>query len=296
MQDSPYFTSEEAAAYLRIRERKLYELAATGGVPCAKVGGKWVFPRAALDRWIEAGMARPAGVSPAEPPPIVGGSTDPLLEWAARKSGSGLALLPEGSEAGLARLAENSVAIAAVHLHDLENDTRANEDAVAAHPDLYNCVVVGFVRREQGLLVAPGNPKKLESVSSAVAAGASFGMRQPGAGAQLLLERLLKSAGLRLSDLKTAAAPFATGQDLAQAIRSGEADCGLATRAVATGLGLGFAPLEWERFDLVLRRRTYFQPGPQALFALMRGDAFRRQAEALTGYDLSETGVVRLNR
>lgn len=296
MQDSPYFTSEEAAAYLRIRERKLYELAATGGVPCAKVGGKWVFPRAALDRWIEAGMARPAGVSPAEPPPIVGGSTDPLLEWAARKSGSGLALLPEGSEAGLARLAENSVAIAAVHLHDLENDTRANEDSVAAHPDLYDCVVVGFVRREQGLLVAPGNPKKLESVLSAVAAGASFGMRQPGAGAQLLLERLLKWAGLRLSDLKTAAAPFATGQDLAQAIRSGEVDCGLATRAVATGLGLGFAPLEWERFDLVLRRRTYFQPGPQALFALMRGDAFRRQAEALTGYDLSETGVVRLNR
>lgn len=296
MQDSPYLTSEEAAVYLRIKERKLYELAATGAVPCAKVGGKWVFPRAALDRWIEAGMASPAGLSPAQAPPIVGGSTDPLLEWAARASGSGLALLPEGSEAGLSRLADNSVAMSAVHLHDMESDARANEDAVAAHPELYDCVVIGFVRREQGLLVAPGNPKKLETVASAVAAGARFGLRQRGAGAQLLLERMLKTAGLKASDLRTADAPFATGQDLAQAIRSGEVDCGLATRAVAAGLGLGFAPLEWERFDLALRRRTYFQPGPQALFALMRGDAFRRQAETLTGYDLSETGLVRLNR
>jgi putative molybdopterin biosynthesis protein len=296
MQDHLYLTSEEAAAYLRIKERKLYELASTGSVPCSKVGGKWVFPRAAIDRWIEAGMARPAGLSPAEPPPIIGGSTDPLLEWAARRSGSGLALLPEGSEAGLARLAENSISIAAIHLHDMDDDQRANEDAVGARPELHDAVVIGFVRREQGLLVAPGNPKAIRNVEAAVAAGARFGLRQAGAGAQLLLDRLLSLSGLKLSDLKTPGAPYATGQDLALAIRSGEVDCGLATRAVAVGLGLGFAPLEWERFDLVLRRRTYFQPGPQAFFALLQSDDFRRQAETLTGYDLSEAGRVRLNR
>ena len=296
MQDSPYFTSEEAATYLRIKERKLYEMASTGAVPCSKVGGKWVFPRAALDRWIEAGMSRPAGLSTADAPPIIGGSTDPLLEWAARRSGSGLALLPEGSEAGLARLAGKSVAMAAIHLHDMEDDARANEDAVASRPELHDAVVISFVRREQGLLVAPGNPKDLSDVASAVAKEAVFGLRQPGAGAQMLLERMLYLAGLKASNLKTANAPFATGQDLAQEIRSGDVDCGLATRAVAAGLGLDFVPLEWERFDLVLRRRTYFQPGPQALFKLMQEDAFKRQAEALTGYDLSETGRVRLNR
>lgn len=296
MQNISYLTSEEAATYLRIKERKLYEMAASGEVPCAKVGGKWVFPRAALDRWIEAGMSRPAGVSPAEAPPIIGGSTDPLLEWAARRSGSGLALLPEGSEAGLARLVGNTVSMAAIHLHDMENDERANENAVGARPELYDAVVIGFVRREQGLLVAPGNPKGLQSVESAASARAKFGLRQAGAGAQLLLERLTFLAGLKLADLKTPGAPYATGQDLAQAIRNGEADCGLATRAVAAGLGLGFVPLAWERFDLVLRRRAYFQPGPQAFFALMRSDEFRRQADALTGYDLSETGRVRLNR
>ena len=62
MQDDRYLTTEEAAAYLRLKERKLYELVARGAVPCAKVTGKWLFPRAALDRWIVdnacAGIAR----------------------------------------------------------------------------------------------------------------------------------------------------------------------------------------------------------------------------------------------
>ena len=296
MQGSPYLTSDEAAAYLRIKERKLYEMAASGSVPCSKVGGKWVFPRATLDRWIEASMSRPAGVSPAQAPPIIGGSTDPLLEWAARHSGSGLALLPEGSEAGLARLAANSVCMAAVHLHDLDLDERANEDSVRAMPDLFDAVVIGFVRREQGLLVAPGNPKGLISLESAIASSAKFGMRQAGAGAQQLLERMLFRLGAKATELNASVFAYATGHDLAQAIRSGDVDCGLATRAVAAGLGLGFAPLTWERFDIALRRRTYFEPGPQTLFALLRSDEFKRQAQALTGYDLAQCGLVRLNR
>ncbi len=97
---TPYLNTEDAAAYLGIRERKLYELVANGAVPCSKVTGKWLFPRAALDRWIEAGMAKPHGFVAQDAPPIVGGSHDPLLEWALRRSGSGLALLSVGSEAG----------------------------------------------------------------------------------------------------------------------------------------------------------------------------------------------------
>src|ERR1041384_205201 len=96
-------TTDEAAVYLRLSERKLYELVANGAVPCTKVTGKWLFPRAALDRWLVAGLVLPA-LAQAPAPPIVGGSHDPLLEWALRESGSGLASLPEGSEAGLRRL------------------------------------------------------------------------------------------------------------------------------------------------------------------------------------------------
>src|ERR1700704_2305916 len=109
-------TTDEAATYLRLSERKLYELVATAAVPCSKVTGRWLFPKAALDRWVMAGLvSRAALVQPA--PPIVGGSHDPLLEWALRESGSGLATLPEGSEAGLGRLARGDVMAAPDHLH-----------------------------------------------------------------------------------------------------------------------------------------------------------------------------------
>ena len=63
-------------------------------------------------------------------PPIVGGSHDPLLEWALRESNSGLASLPEGSEEGLRRLTRGEVMVAAIHLHRLDGDDEtANLDS-----------------------------------------------------------------------------------------------------------------------------------------------------------------------
>ena len=87
--------------------------------------------------------------------------------------------------------------------------------------------------------------------------------------------------------------PCPTGPDIAQAVRVQRADCGIATRAVALAAGLDFVPLTWERFDLVLRQRDYFTPGPQALFDFLRTAAFRDRAAELGGYDVSETGRVR---
>ena len=120
-------TTEEAATYLRLSERKLYELVANGAVPCTKVTGKWLFPKAALDRWLAAGLVGPSALAQAPAPPIVGGSHDPLLEWALRESGSQLASLPEGSEAGLTRLARGEVTAAAIHLHRLDGDDELRE-------------------------------------------------------------------------------------------------------------------------------------------------------------------------
>ena len=87
--------------------------------------------------------------------------------------------------------------------------------------------------------------------------------------------------------------PCPTGPDIAQSVRTGRADCGIATRAVALSAGLGFVPLTWERFDLALRQRDYFLPGPQALFGFLRTAAFRDRAAELKGYDVAETGQVR---
>ncbi|HZS64160.1 MAG TPA: helix-turn-helix transcriptional regulator [Xanthobacteraceae bacterium] len=287
--------TEEAADYLRLSERKLYDLVAQGAIPCTKATGRWLFPKTALDRWLAAGLIAPAGLRSETRPPIVGGSQDPLLDWALRDSGCGLATLSEGSEAGLRRLARGEVMMAAIHLHRIDGDDEtANTETVAQTPGLHDAVVIAFARREQGLLVAPGNPLKITSLETAARLRVRVAQRQAGAGAQLLLLALLARAGLQAGALALQEPPCPTGPDLGQAIRSGRADCGIASRSVAQGAGLEFVPLLWERFDLVLRQRDYFLPGPQAFFTYLRTAVFRGQAAELRGYDVAQAGMVRL--
>jgi molybdate-binding protein len=159
---------------------------------------------------------------------------------------------------------------------------------------LHDAVVLGFARREQGILVAPGNPLGLSDMASIATSRARMAQRPAGAGAQLLLLALLARAGIALDDLKLARPAFPTGPDIAQAIRAGRIDCGIATRSVAKSAGLDFLPLAWECFDLVIRQRGYFMKAPQALFDFMRQQVLHDRAAELGGYDVSDAGAVRL--
>jgi excisionase family DNA binding protein len=292
-----FLTTSEAADYLRLGERKLYELVTTGAIPCTKVTGKWLFPRHELDLWVLSGLARPAGMLIAEPPPVVGGSQDELLDWSLRESGSGLGSISEGSMRGLERLQRNEVMAAAVHFHgrDPSDDVAgdASVEALRAAPDLHDAVLVAFVRREQGLVLPPGNPKQLHGLADVLALGARMAMRQQGTGAQMLLDVLLKRAGATTRDLRRVETPALTGPDLAELVRAGQADCGIATRASARSAGLDFVPLVWENFDLAMRHRSYFRPAMQALLRFLGERRLRQRAEELTGYDPSAAGQIR---
>ena len=205
-------------------------------------------------------------------PPIVGGSHDPLLEWALRESNSGLASLPEGSEEGLRRLTRGEVMIAAIHLHRLDGDDEtANLDAVADAPGIARCrgaeLLRGASRAFWSRLAIrsasatwPRSPRRAHAWRNA----------PPAPARNCCCSRYWRAAGIGLDELKLAKPAFPTGPDIAQAVRAGRIDCGIATRAVARSAGLDFLPLTWERFDLVLRQRDYFMTGPQALFNFMR--------------------------
>jgi putative molybdopterin biosynthesis protein len=288
-------TTSEASQYLRLKERKLYELVAEGAIPCTKVTGKWLFPQHELDQWLMVSLTRPSGFVHPEPMPIVGGSHDPLLDWALRASASGLATLSEGSSAGLARFAEGGVVAAAIHLHGLD-DGDANIAALANRADFVDAVLIGFVKREQGFLVPSGNPRGIATIADIVAGGVRMAMRPHGAGAHLLLLALLGRAGIAFDRLVTVSPACPTGPDIAQAIRAGRADCGVATRAVAASVGVDFVPIEWESFDLVMRQRDYFRPPLQALLGFLRGETFAARAAELGGYDIAPAGRLRFAR
>jgi putative molybdopterin biosynthesis protein len=292
-----FLTTSEAADYLRLGERKLYELVTNGAIPCTKVTGKWLFPRHELDLWVLSGLARPAGMLAAEPPPVVGGSQDELLDWSLRESGSGLGLMSEGSARGLERLQRDEVMATALHFHGLEADGALAPDAsvkaLRDAPSLHDVVLVGFARREQGLVLPPGNPKHLRGLADVLSLGVRVALRQQGTGAQMLLEVLLRRAGASLRDLRCVETPALTGPDLAELVRTGHADCGIATRAAARAAGLAFVPLVWENFDLAMRQRSYFRPPMQALIRFLSERRLRQRAEELTGYDPSPAGQIR---
>ncbi len=99
--------TREVAAYLRLKERRIYDLVRANALPHVRATGKLLFPRDEVDAWLASKSASPQKARAAAPA-IVAGSHDPLLEWAARESGSGLAVLACGSRAGLDSLADGA--------------------------------------------------------------------------------------------------------------------------------------------------------------------------------------------
>src|SRR6185295_17623154 len=126
-----------------------------------------------------------------------------------------------------------------------------------------DAVAVEWAHRAQGLVVAPGNPMKLRTVGDVARRKARVVVRQPASGSQRLLEHLAGRAKLAVAALHVVGKPALAETDLAAAIRDGKADAGIAIEAAARAHGLEFVPLARERFDLVVRRRDYFEPAMQ---------------------------------
>ena len=288
-----YLNTQEVAAYLRLKERTIYELVRHRQIPCSRVTGKLLFPRRLIDLWVTRQVDF-EGAELAQAPAVVAGSHDPLLEWALRASGSELALLTGGSADGLARLAADKALVAGLHILDGESD-QYNVPAVQATHGLADIVLIEWAKREQGLVLARGNPHGIRELAELARPGIRLVRRQEGAGAQILLHQLLAAAKLRLDSLTIIEPPALTESEVATAILDGRADTGLAVRAVAHHFRLDFLPLRWERFDLALRRRSYFEPSVQRLLRFARSEAFARQAGELGGYDIAGTGEVTYN-
>ena len=115
------------------------------------------------------------------------------------------------------------------------------------------------------------------------------------AGSQALLLHLLAKAGMKAADIKQTPSAAMNETDLAHAIAGGKADAGIGIRSVAQQFKLGFVSLHTERFDLVMRRRDYFEAPVQKLLAFARGADFASRAAELGGYDIGGLGSVIVN-
>ena len=279
----PYLTTREVAELLRVKERKVYDLAATGEIPHRRITGKLLFPRTEILGWIERG----SGAPPPERPAVLAGSHDPLLDWAVRECGSGLATLVNGSLDGLDCFVDGRAALAGLHVPEKEGWNVATVSARGVR----DSVLVAWAARARGLVLSKHAHGEVRQFCDL--AGKRVVMRQPGAGAAALFADLMSKAGMSETDLIPTAQIARTESDAAAAVAAGDADAALGIEAMARQFHLTFLPLVEERFDLLVDRRAYFTAPVQTLLDFARGDALRRKAHAMGGYDLSESGSVR---
>jgi molybdate-binding protein len=215
------------------------------------------------------------------------GSDDPGLDLVLRHVGAPVVTVgARGSFHGLTRLWRGTADAAAIHLRHCSGDH--NSPFARALLRGRQPAIIHLWRREQGLLTPEGNPGRINAPGDLRTL--RIARRQFGTGTRVLLDRLLTDAGIPPASVTGPEA--ACHLEVAMTVASGQADTGLGVRAAATALDLGFVPVTWEQFDIVLSAAAL--PAAEPLIAVLRDPNVQSAVRSLGGYDLSQAGSVQL--
>jgi putative molybdopterin biosynthesis protein len=226
---------------------------------------------------------------------VVAGSHDLVLDLAAswlRAADPNVTLASSnvGSLGGLVALRDGLCHLSGSHLLDPETGeyTLPYVDRVLGDRDV---AVVRLVHREQGLIVAPGNPLGLDGLDDLARKSPRYVNRQRGAGTRVLLDVELGARGIDPASVTGYEREEHTHLAVAAAVAAGRADCGLGVLAAARAFRLDFVPVTREPYDLVVAPKALDDPKLAPLWELMEQRSFRAAVEDLGGYGAQEMGV-----
>jgi putative molybdopterin biosynthesis protein len=215
------------------------------------------------------------------------GSDDPGLDIVLRHTGASVATVGvRGSFHGLTRIWRGTADAAAIHLRHRSgshNSPFARTLLRGRRP-----AIIHLWRREQGLLTPEGNPDHIHGPGDLRTL--RIARRPYGAGTRVLLDRLLTEADI--APISVTGPEAESHLEVAMSVASGQADTGLGVRAAAAALDLGFVPVVWEDFDIVLCGDAL--PAAEPLISALRDPGVQSSVHALSGYDLSRTGSVEM--
>jgi len=291
-----YLNTKEVAQLLQINEKGVYALVSDKGLPATKVTGKWLFPKHFVEEWLDLSIVNlPAAANPSLDSGrlFIAGSDDLLFQRAiglynSLNRDSVVFFANIGSMGGLRALRQRSCHIGVCHLLQDDNEEynfRFAEQEMGQAP-----VFINFSKREQGIVVADGNPKNIMSVADLAAEGMRIVNRPLNTGTRLLFDFEISRSDISPEDIDGYDVEVGRHLDAGLAVLGGRADAAPAIRPVAELLGLGFIPLRWERFDLLINRERFFEPPVQKFINLLHDPAFKEIASEYVGYDLSVCG------
>ncbi len=194
-----------------------------------------------------------------------------------------------GSLGGLLALQRREAHLAGSHLLD-EATGEYNVSYIRQLLPGRKIALVNLVHRQQGMIVAKGNPKGITGLKDLLRNDVSYINRQRGSGTRVLLDYELRRLGIPPEKIAGYQREEFTHTSVAAAVSSGTADAGLGILAAARALGLDFVPLLKERYDLVIPVEHYQSPLLKPLLDIIRSADFRSKVERLGGYDTSEMG------
>lgn len=296
MADFPEFMNAKLVAeYLDLNEKKVYALANDGLLPATKVTGKWLFPKAMLDKWLLESCHN--GVLTDRL--LIAGSDDPLLQMVVGKMANQLgstALVgytSTGTRQGLAMLSKGHVDMCAIHWGNAEEASLRHPALLQQYQGHKNWVLVHAFERQQGLVV---NKDLAEAVNSKsiqlpelLSSRWRWALRQEGAGSMRALEEWLHGHAYNLSMLNQSDV-CNSERELASSVARGKADVGCASESTAGEFGLGFIPLCTEAFELVIPKNIYFRTLQQQLLQAISDEDVQAHGHDLGGYNFARTG------
>ncbi|MGE5704132.1 MAG: substrate-binding domain-containing protein, partial [Clostridia bacterium] len=196
-----------------------------------------------------------------------------------------------GSMGGILAIQKGEAHMAGVHLFDEATGTY-NQPYIEKYVRNRDIVLVQLVYRQQGWIVAQGNPLQIQTVNDIARKGVTYINRQRGAGTRLLLDYLLNKASVSREDIYGYSREAVSHLSVAAAVAGGTADVGLGIYSAAVSMKLDFIPVAEERYDLLMSRSFYDSREGQELLALIRSQEFAHQVETLGGYSCRDSGTI----
>jgi excisionase family DNA binding protein len=291
-----YLSTKEVSKLLKVNEKVVYNLVSDKGLPATKITGKWLFPRHLVEEWLDlyiVNLPVAGNLSLESGRLFIAGSDDLLFQKALglynSQGSDAVAFFANiGSMGGLRALRQGICHIAACHL--LEDENEEYNFQFADNEMDRSPVFVNFSKRQQGLVVAKGNPKQIGSISDLAKPGVTIVNRPLDTGTRLLMDYEISRSDVSPDSINGYYQEVGRHLDAGFAVFNGSVDAAPAIRPVAELLGLDFLPLRWERFDLLVDRERFFEPAVQRFINLLHDPDFRKQAEMYEGYDMSLSG------